>query len=122
MTGTDYLMGKIKTMNNKLDKVIDGAPLVLVDEGKLLQQRMARANVDFGDIMESAQMTQRLETLEQIKYAVLEKDRSISIIPNREVLRTFVKAAFYTVVIQKWSTCLQGKKDRLKLLRRPFCL
>jgi uncharacterized membrane protein YcaP (DUF421 family) len=87
MTGADFLIGKLKTRSSRFDKIVDGAPLVLVDEGKLLQTRMKNANVDFGDIMEAARMTQGLETLEQIKYAVLEKDGSISLIPNREVVR-----------------------------------
>jgi uncharacterized membrane protein YcaP (DUF421 family) len=86
MTGTDYILGWLKTRHNRIDKIIDGAPLILVDEGKLLLPRMTKANVDFGDIMEAARMTHGLETLDQIKYAVLEKDGSISIIPDRSVL------------------------------------
>lgn len=69
--------------NKKIDLVIDGAPLILVDEGKPLENRMRKVNVDLGDILEAARMMHGLERLEQIRYAVLEKDRSISIIPER---------------------------------------
>jgi uncharacterized membrane protein YcaP (DUF421 family) len=86
IAGTDYILGWLKIRNNRIDKIIDGAPLILVDDGKLLPQRMSNANVDFADIMEAARMAHGLETLDQIKYAVLEKDGSISIIPDRSVL------------------------------------
>jgi len=87
MCGADYLLGKIKVANRKVDQVIDGAPLVLVSEGKPLPVRMHKAKVDLSDIMEAARMTHGLERLEQIRYAVLEKDGSISIIPERELVQ-----------------------------------
>jgi uncharacterized membrane protein YcaP (DUF421 family) len=83
MCGADYLLGKLKITNKKIDHVIDGAPLVLVNEGEPLKVRMHKAKVDIDDILEAARMTQGLERLEQIRYAVLEKDGSISIIPER---------------------------------------
>lgn len=86
MAGADFLLGRIKTFNSKIDRIIDGAPLILVNEGRLLTVRMRKANVDEGDIMEAARMTQGLERLEQIRYAVLEKDGSISIIPERSIV------------------------------------
>lgn len=86
MAGADFLLGKLKISSTGIDKVIDGAPLILVDEGKLLPVRMEKANVDLADILEAGRISQGLETLEQIKYAVLEKDGSISIIPNRELI------------------------------------
>lgn len=85
MAGADYVLGRIKTANTKLDKFIDGAPLVLVAEGRLLAVRMRKSNVDLGDILEAARMTHGLERLEEIRYAVLEKDGSISIIPERSL-------------------------------------
>ncbi len=86
MCSADYLLGKVKTTSTRIDKIIDGAPLILVDDGKLLEVRMKKSNVDLGDILEAARMSQGLETLEQVKYAVLEKDGSISIIPNRHLV------------------------------------
>lgn len=87
MTSADYVLGRIKTINKKIDRIMDGAPLILLNEGRLLPVRMKNANVDEGDIMEAARMTHGLERLEQIRYAVLEKDGSISIIPERSLLK-----------------------------------
>jgi uncharacterized membrane protein YcaP (DUF421 family) len=52
---------------------LDGTPTVLVDNGKLLRERMDKVRVDEGDITEAARKLQGLESLEQVKYAILEK-------------------------------------------------
>jgi uncharacterized membrane protein YcaP (DUF421 family) len=64
------------------DHWLDGRPLLLLDEGRPLQERMHRSRVDEGDILEAARELHGLERLEQIRYAVLERDGRISIIPR----------------------------------------
>lgn len=64
-------------------KAIDGVPMVIVENGKPLRERMRRARVSEGDVLESARQSQGLERMDQIKYAVLEISGSISIIPKR---------------------------------------
>jgi uncharacterized membrane protein YcaP (DUF421 family) len=56
-------------------------PLVIVDHGKPLKKRMKKTQVDEEDILHVARHNQGLEKMEKIKYAVLEKDGTISIIP-----------------------------------------
>jgi uncharacterized membrane protein YcaP (DUF421 family) len=63
-------------------KWLEGTPLVIVADGKLLEGRMKMERVDESDIIAAARATQGLEKLEQIKFAVLERDGSISIIPR----------------------------------------
>jgi len=62
-------------------KLVEGTPLVVVEKGKPLKERMKKSRVEDEDIMEAARLNFGLERMEQIKYAVLEKDGSISIIP-----------------------------------------
>ncbi|WP_181305187.1 DUF421 domain-containing protein [Rufibacter sp. XAAS-G3-1] len=64
-----------------LDSVVNGIPLIILENGKPLQDRMDKARLQEDDILEAARKTQGLENMDQIKYAVLEKDGSISIIP-----------------------------------------
>ena len=45
---------------------------------------MKKSRVDEEDVLEAARLIHGLENLKQIKYAVLEKDGSISIIPMSE--------------------------------------
>jgi uncharacterized membrane protein YcaP (DUF421 family) len=65
-------------------KLIDGLPMVVVENGALLEERMRRARIDEGDILESARETQGLESIDQIKFAVIEITGSITIIPKQQ--------------------------------------
>jgi uncharacterized membrane protein YcaP (DUF421 family) len=62
-------------------RIVEGAPLVIVDNGKPLKKRMQKTQVDEEDILHAARSNFGIEKMEEIKYAVLEKDGTISIIP-----------------------------------------
>jgi uncharacterized membrane protein YcaP (DUF421 family) len=57
-------------------------PLVLVENGEVLSDRMRRARIDEEDVLQAARERQGLESMDQIKYAVLERTGEISIIPK----------------------------------------
>lgn len=78
----DICMSLLKQKFKLFGKVVDGTPLILLDNGKLLPERMKKERVDEGDILESARAMHGLERLNQIKYAILEKDGKITIIPQ----------------------------------------
>lgn len=78
----DILFTYLKQKSKLLDRLIDGTPTIIVDEGKLLTDRMNKARVDESDILTAARELHGLERLEQIKYAVLERNGKISIIPR----------------------------------------
>jgi len=78
----DILFGVMKTRFPRMERLIDGSSLILVEEGRLLRQRAKRAGVDEEDILQSARSSQGLERLDQIKFAILEKTGKISIIPK----------------------------------------
>ncbi len=63
-----------------LDRWINSAPLVLIHDGEPIDDRLKKAKVDESDILEQARSSQGLERLDQIKYAVLERNGAISII------------------------------------------
>jgi uncharacterized membrane protein YcaP (DUF421 family) len=65
-------------------KVIDSAPLVIVDEGKLQRQRMDRERVDETDILHAGRQLEGLARLDQIRYAVLEQSGGITVIPKEK--------------------------------------
>ena len=64
-----------------LDKWIEGMPLIIVENGKPLKDRMKKVRVDENDVLVAARESQGLERMEQIKYAVLERNGGISIVP-----------------------------------------
>lgn len=63
------------------DRVAEGRPLVILENGRPLHDRMKRARVDVDDILSSARELQGLQRLDQIRYAVLEKNGTITIVP-----------------------------------------
>ncbi|MBE7172509.1 MAG: DUF421 domain-containing protein [Williamsia sp.] len=81
LVGVDLVLTFTKGKFKVFDKIIDGAPLILVDKGVMLRIRMKKTGIEEDDILEAARMLHGLEAINQIKYAVLERDGSISIIP-----------------------------------------
>lgn len=65
-----------------VDRFIDGTPLLIIDNGTILDDRLEKARVDRADILSAARRLQGLERLDQIKYAVLENDGGITVIPK----------------------------------------
>jgi uncharacterized membrane protein YcaP (DUF421 family) len=65
-----------------VDIALDGQPMVILEDGKPLYERMKKARIDETDILHAARQTQGLIALEQIRYAILETDGKISIIPT----------------------------------------
>ncbi len=83
LVGADLLFSLLKETFPFLGKVTEGLPLVIVDEGKPLKRRMKKTKVSEDDILESARSHFGLERMEQIKYAILEKNGQITIVPFR---------------------------------------
>lgn len=83
MVGLDIGLSLLKQRWPFFDKLMEGAPLVIVEDGHPLRERMNKARVDEEDILTAARKLQGLERMDQIKYAVLERSGGISIVPKR---------------------------------------
>jgi uncharacterized membrane protein YcaP (DUF421 family) len=81
LVGVDIALSMVKEHVPLLARFIDGVPMLIVENGKPLRERMKRARVSEEDILESARRSQGIERLDQIKYAVLEVGGAMSIIP-----------------------------------------
>lgn len=81
LVGADYLLAAIKDRFKVVECIIDGAPLIVIENGKVLDTRMEQAGLDLNDVLEAARTKQGISRLEQIKYAIQERDGKISIIP-----------------------------------------
>ncbi len=62
-------------------RATESVPVVLVADGEVLGDVMAKEHVDIEEILEAARKTQGLERLDQIKWAVQETSGGISIVP-----------------------------------------
>lgn len=73
----------LKRRSPRLARMVDGMAMILVEDGRLLKKRMDKARVGEEDILEAARCSQGLERIDEIKFAILEKNGSISIVPKR---------------------------------------
>lgn len=69
----------VKAKSPKLGAVIDGTPLVVLKDDHWVDEMMTGMRLDANDIMAAAR-TKGLKDLSQIKYAILERNGTISII------------------------------------------
>lgn len=83
LVGLEILLTVLKQHFPKLDKLVDGIPLIIIDNGRMMKERMEKNRVDESEILEAARELRGLERLDQIKYAVLERDGKITIIPQQ---------------------------------------
>jgi uncharacterized membrane protein YcaP (DUF421 family) len=83
LIGLDILFAVLKARWKNLDRWLEGMPLIIVENGRPLRDRMKQEYVDEDDVLTSAR-EQGLERMDQIRFAVLERSGSISIIPERD--------------------------------------
>jgi uncharacterized membrane protein YcaP (DUF421 family) len=74
----------LKSRSRLVQKLAEGLPVVLLQDGKPFQERLRQSQVDEQDILAAARELQGLERLDQIKFAVLERHGGITIIPKPE--------------------------------------
>ena len=79
----DVVLSLVKRRSPRLEQFLDGTPMVIVEQGRPLRDRMDKERVDESDVL-SAARREGLERMSQIKYAVLERNGQISIIPRQD--------------------------------------
>ncbi|MFD1829918.1 DUF421 domain-containing protein [Streptomyces desertarenae] len=73
---TDYLGFRFPAFS----RITDSTPVVVVDDGRLLTDRLKQLHITESDILQAARQSQGLERMDQIRYAVLEKTGKISVV------------------------------------------
>ncbi|MDU2940990.1 DUF421 domain-containing protein [Superficieibacter sp. 1612_C1] len=76
----DMIFGMIKKYISGAESMIDGSPVILVENGELLHEKMKLADISCDDIMASARNNQGVYKISDIKFAILERNGHISII------------------------------------------
>jgi uncharacterized membrane protein YcaP (DUF421 family) len=83
----DVGLSLIETHFKGAKRVLVGLPMIVVENGKLLKDRVLRARVTEGEILEAARKTHGLERIDQIKFAILEATGHITIVPSDRAVR-----------------------------------
>lgn len=77
----DVGLSLLKQKWRGIEKVLDGTAVVLVENGKMQEKVMKKSRVDKEDILQSAREQNGIENMDEIKYAILEKNGIITTIP-----------------------------------------
>lgn len=77
----DIIFGLMKKHFSPVENILDGTPVILVENGIPLADKLKKVDVSCDDILVSARQNNGITEISQIKYAILERNGHISIIP-----------------------------------------
>jgi uncharacterized membrane protein YcaP (DUF421 family) len=84
LVGTTILLSWIKQHFPKADKWLEEEPLIILENGKPHKERLDEVRVDEREILMAARKLHGIMSLDEIKYAILESNGEISIVPKRQ--------------------------------------
>jgi uncharacterized membrane protein YcaP (DUF421 family) len=82
LVGLDIMMSLWKQRSERVEKILDGVPLLLIENGKMHEKIMRKERVDESDILAAARDRQGIERIDQIKHAVVEASGGITVVPK----------------------------------------
>src|SRR5687768_11953069 len=80
LVGLDIMMSLWKQRSERVEKILDGVPILVIENGKMHKDRMDKERIDESDILVAARHQPGLERLDQIKHAIVESSGGITII------------------------------------------
>jgi uncharacterized membrane protein YcaP (DUF421 family) len=80
IAATHYVLVFLRNRLPSIGHILDGTPLVLLEKGKWRSETMKRMRIEDQDVIAMAR-EQGLMRLEQVDYAILERNGEISIVP-----------------------------------------
>lgn len=81
LVAVDIIFGLMKKYFSPVENILDGTPVILVENGVPLADKLKKVDVSCDDILVSARQNNGITELSEIKYAILERNGHISIIP-----------------------------------------
>lgn len=78
----EVLMALVKHRFPTVDRWLDGRPVVIIRDGRLLGEQLRGEGVSEEDVLTAAREKHGIDTLGQIRHAVVEESGGISIMPK----------------------------------------
>jgi|SRR5215218_9081372 len=75
-------MGYLAYRSSKLRHVLEGEPVILVEDGRIIEKNLRRARIAAEELAEEARLSQ-ITSIGDVAWAVLETSGKISIIPKK---------------------------------------
>lgn len=80
---THFALAWLKSRCATIGRIVDGTPLVLLEKGHWRTETMRKMRINDQDVMAAAR-ERNIRRLDQIEYAVLERNGEISVIRTKE--------------------------------------
>jgi uncharacterized membrane protein YcaP (DUF421 family) len=80
----DAAFSWIQSRSPVFSRVVGSLPVVVVENGKLLEDRAKQEGLTLSEILAEGREKHGLERLDQFKYAILERHGGISVIPTED--------------------------------------
>jgi uncharacterized membrane protein YcaP (DUF421 family) len=81
ITLLSVLVSWVSYRSGRVRLVTEGESIILVDDGAVIERNLRRERLTRGDLEEEARR-QQVSSLSDIRWAILERDGSISVIPK----------------------------------------
>ena len=75
------LVSLVSVRSRRMRRVFEGAPIVLVSDGEIIEQNLRRERLTVEELAAEARL-QQVASLEDVRFAVLETGGKISVIPK----------------------------------------
>ena len=83
--GSDILISLAKQKSSLIAKLVEGTPVILIEQDTTHRKYMERERVDESEIMQAARKDHGVQRMDQIAYAVVEASGEISVVPKEKV-------------------------------------
>ena len=83
LVSLDMGISYLKKASPAFDRLLEGRPILLIDEGKLRRPALDAHGLDDEDLKEAARLSHGLTDVREVRQATLERDGKISIVPWR---------------------------------------
>ena len=82
LVGLDLGLSILKQRSDRIDRIVEGMPVIILENGQLHPTRLHQERVCEAEILGAAREAHGLERMDQIKYAVVEQNGRITIVPR----------------------------------------
>lgn len=79
----DILLSLMKQRWKLIEKLADEPPVLIMQDGRVLEEPLRKERVDAPDILHAARQSLGISRLDQLDYAVVEAGGGITVVPKR---------------------------------------
>lgn len=82
LIGCNVGLSLLKQRSERVERLLEGTPVVVYADEKLLPHAMDKERVDEADILSAAREMHGLHSLDQVRYAVVERNGMVTVVPK----------------------------------------